>query len=213
MALANTTLASACSATDKQLTVAAATSLLPGLMATCDGEVMQIAKSYTIGSVTVPVLRAQDGTQQIAHPSSAQVQFYRTGDDMATPGAALDIFSPLAGRGRYVTSVSASAAWTPQAGCQDEFVILNGTSVIALTIVSPLQSHTGKRVTFVGNGIAAHTITYTTTGFGNVGATADLITFGTTQMQAFEMLACGGFWVIVGPASTATANVSGPAIA
>ncbi len=213
MALANTTLGAACTSTDKQITVASATSLLPGLIATCDGEVMQIAKSYTVGSVTVPVLRAQDGTTQIAHPSGAQIQFYRLAEDMATPGAQLDTFTPLAGRGRYVSSISASAAWTPMPGCQDELVLLNGTSVIALTIVSPLQSHTGKVVTFAGNGIAAHTITYTTTGFGNVGGTADLVTFGTTQMNTFQMIAVGGFWLILGGFGTATINVTGPTVA
>ncbi len=128
-------------------------------------------------------------------------------------GPQLDVSSPLAGRGRYPSSVTTSAAWAPRPDNQDEYVEINGTSVVALTIVSPLRSQSGKVVTFVGNGIAAHTITYTTTGFGNVGSTADLITFGTTQMQSFQMIAAGGFWVILGPASTATANVSGVAIA
>jgi hypothetical protein len=213
MALANTTLAAACTSTDKQITVASATSIQPGLWATCDGEVMQVAKSYTVGSTTVQVLRAQDGTAQIAHPSGAQIQFYREASDMANPGASLDVFTPLAGRGRYVSSITASQEFAPQPGCQDELVLLNGTSVIALTLVSPLQSHTGKVVTFAGNGIAAHTITYTTVGFGNVGATADLVTFGTTQMNTFQMIAVGGFWLILGGFGTATINVTGPTVA
>ena len=90
---------------------------------------------------------------------------------------------------------------------------LNGTSVIALTIVNPTMDQNGKVVTFAGNGIAAHTITYTTTGFGNVGGTSDVVTFSATQMQTFNMIAVGGFWLHYGALGTATANVTGPTVA
>lgn len=213
MALANTTLSAACSATDKQLTVASATSLAAGLYCAVDGEFMQITKSYVVGSTTVPVLRALEGTTQVAHVTSAQISFYLLATDFLNTGAQLSVVSPLAGRGRYPSSVTTTGAWTPRADNQDELVELNGTSVIALTITSPLRSQSGKIVTFVGNGIAAHTITYTTTGFGNVGTTADVVTFGASQMQSFSMIAAGGFWVTYGPLATATANVSGPSLA
>lgn len=213
MALANTTLSAACALTDKQITVASATSLAVGLLGAVDGEVFQIAKSYTVGSTTVPVLRAQEGTAQVAHVSGAQISWYLLATDVPTTGPQLSVFSPLAGRGRYPSSVTTSAAWTPRADNQDEVVEINGTSVVALTITSPLRSQSGKIVTFVGNGIAAHTITYTTTGFGNVGSTADVVTFGASQMQSLQMIAAGGFWVLLGPLATATANVSGPSIA
>jgi hypothetical protein len=213
MALINTTLAGACTATDKQITVASAASLLPGLIAICDGELMQITKGYTIGSVTVPVLRGQEGTYQIAHPTSAKILFFALQSDFGADGPQLDTLSPLAGRGRYPSSITASQAWTPMPGNQDEIVYLNGTSVIALTLVSPTTDMNGKIVTFCGNGIAAHTITYTTTGFGNVGGTADLVTFGSTQMNTFQMIAVGGFWLILGGFGTATINVTGPTVA
>lgn len=213
MALANTTLGAACTATDKQLTVASATSILAGLYATCDGEVFQVTKGYTVGSTTVPVVRGLEGTVQIAHPSGAQIQFYRLGSDVPEPGGALDTIAPLAGRGRYVRSITASQEFAPRSDAQDELILLNGTSVIALTLINPLQSMTGKVVTFAGNGIAAHTITYTTVGFGNVGATADLVTFGTTQANTFQMIAVGGFWLILGGFGTATINVTGPTVA
>ena len=198
MALANTTLGAACALTDKQLTVASATSLAAGLFGTVDGEWVQITKGYTVGSTTVPVLRAQEGTAQIAHPTGAQISWYLLPSDFPAESPGTVIPSPLAGRAREVYSVTASAAWTPKAGNQDELVILNGTSVIALTIVNPTQDQTGKRVTFVGNGKAAHTITYTTTGFGNIGATADVLTFHATMAQGCEMMAVGGFWIQLG---------------
>ncbi len=213
MSLANTTLGAACTATDKQLTVASATSIAVGLWATCDGEVFQVTKGYTVGSTTVPVLRGQDGTAQIAHPTGSQIQFYRAAEDIPVPGSQLDTIAPIAGRARHVRSITASQEFAPRLDAQDELVLLNGTSVIAITLISPPQSATGKVVTFAGNGIAAHTITYTTTGFGNVGATSDLVTFGTTQMNTFQMIAIGGFWLILGGFGTATINVTGPTVA
>lgn len=213
MALANTTLGAAFSATDKQLTVASATSLAAGLFGCVDGEVVQITKAYVVGTTTVPVIRAQEGTAQIAHVISAQISFYLLASDIPNVGPQLGTAFPLAGRGRYPSSVTTSAAWTPRADNQDEVVELNGTSVIALTIANPLRSQSGKLVTFIGNGIAAHTVTYTTTGFGNVGTTADVMTFSATQMQSFQMMASGGFWVLVGPLAVATASVSGPSLA
>ena len=213
MALANTTLAAACSATDKQITVASATSLAAGLSLLINGEFMLITKAYVVGSVTVPVLRAQEGTVQVAHVTSSKVSAFLLPSDLATPDPQLDTTSPLAGRARIPSSVTASSAWTPRAGNQDEIVYLNGTSVIALTIVNPTMDQNGKVVTFAGNGIAAHTITYTTTGFGNVGGTSDVVTFSATQMQTFNMIAVGGFWLHYGALGTATANVTGPTVA
>jgi len=213
MALANTTLGAACTATDKQVTVASASNLAAGLLATVNGEAMLITKGYVVGSLTVPVLRGQEGTSQIAHPSGSQIQFYLLSSDIPVPGAQLSTIAPMAGRGRYISSLTASAEFAPRNDAQDELVLLNGTSVIAITLINPTKAMTGKVVTFAGNGIAAHTITYTTTGFGNVGGTADLVTFGTTQMNTFQMMAVGGFWLILGGFGTATINVTGPTVA
>jgi hypothetical protein len=212
VALANTTLASACAALDKQITVASATSLVPGLMLLVDGEFMQITKAYVTGSVTVPVLRAVEGTAQLAHVTAAKVSAFLLSSDLASPDPQLDLTSPLAGRGRVPSSVTTTGAWLPRPGNQDEIVYLNGTSVIALTLTNPTMDQNGKIVTFCGNGIAAHTITYTTVGFGNVGTTADLVTFGSTQMNTFQMIASGGFWLILGGFGTATINVTGPTV-
>lgn len=212
MALANTTLSSAIALLDKQIVVASATSVVPGLILTVDGETMQVTKAYVSGT-TIPVTRALDGSAQVAHATGAQVSFYLLGSDQLVPGPQLSVASPLAGRGRYPSSVTTSAAWLPRADNQDEYVEINGTSVVALTLTNPLRSQSGKVVIFVGNGIAAHTLTYTTIGFGNVGTTADVVTFGASQAQSFSMIASGGFWVTLGPLATATANVSGPSLA
>lgn len=215
MALANTTLAAAVTLLDNQITVASGTSIAAGQYVSFGPglEIMRVASNYVTASVTVPVLRAQEGTIRVTHVSGAQISFYVLSTDLPLVGPQLSVSSPYAGRGRYLSTITTSGAFTPRQDNQDELVEINGTSVVAITLTSPLRSMTGKVVTFIGNGIAAHTITYTTTGFGNVGATADLVTFGTTQMNSFQMIACGGFWLILGGFGTATINVTGPTVA
>lgn len=207
MALANTTLASACAATDNNVVVTSATSYAAGLYLLCDNELMQITKGYVSGT-TIPVQRGQDGTIAAAHPITANIELFILPSDLPNPAPGTGVVAPIAARPRLVTSYTAAAAWTPQAGLGDELVILNGTSVVALTIVNPTKDQDGKLVTFAGNGKAAHTVTYTTTGFGNIGSTADVITFHATMAQSFQMIAIGGFWNLIGQVAGA-ASVAG----
>jgi hypothetical protein len=217
LALANTTLSSACAATDGSIVVASTTSLGPGMYAILgSAELIQISKGFVAGTaaaIPVPVMRGLDGTPQIAHPATANVSFFLLASDIPNPAPGTSCLLPSAGRALQRSSVTTTAAWLPQAGAQDEEVEINGTSVVALTLTNPTKDQNGKRVTFRGNGIAAHTLTYTTVGFGNVGATADVVTFGASQIQSFTFVASGGFWINLGPLATATANVSGPSIA
>jgi hypothetical protein len=209
MALTQTTLSAAVlggSAPDTTITVASATNFAAGLFLKVDNEWMQILKTYTTGT-TIPVLRGLDGTQITAHVTSAKVELYALSSDLANPAPQTTVLDPVFGPPRLKSSITTTGAWTPidNTGATDELVFLNGTSVIALTIVNPGTGQDGKRVTFIGNGKAAHTITYTTTGFGNVGVTADVVTFKSDQSQMFEMMACGGFWVaatVIGGAAT-----------
>ncbi len=64
MALTATTLSSAVALTDKSIVVASATGFAAGAYVKVDGEFMQVDKSYTSGSTTVPVLRGRDGSAQ-----------------------------------------------------------------------------------------------------------------------------------------------------
>ena len=214
MTLQNTTLSSACAANDNTILLAATTNLGPGMYLECEGEWMQTTKGFVAGTaatVPVPVQRALEGTAAIAHPTSAVVTIYVLPSDIPNPAPGTCVQRPP--ERVFISSLSASGAFTPQAGNQPEELRLNGTTIIAVTLTSPLQSQNGKTVTVKGNGIAAHTVTYTTTGFGNVGATADVITFSGTQIQSFVFEASGGFWLLKGPLATATANVSGPSLA
>lgn len=213
MALANTTLSSALTVDDNVMAVAAATSLAPGQNGEIGGESIQISKGYVIGATQVPILRGQDGTATKAHPSGSTVTIYVLPSDNPAPAPGTAVNRPPAGKALILSEITTSGAWTPQPGSADEEVTLNGTSVIAMTLTNPLQSQNGKRVCFKGNGIAAHTITYTTVGFGNVGSTADVVTFGASQIQGYVFEASGGFWINRGPIAVATANVSGPSLA
>lgn len=213
MALVNPTLSSALGVDDNVMAVSSASSLAPGMNAEIGGESIQISKGYVVGATQVPILRGQDGTATKAHPSGATVTVFVLPSDNPAPAPGTAVLRPPAGKAVIQSEITTSAAWTPQPGSADEEVTLNGTSVIAMTLTNPLQSQNGKRVCFKGNGIAAHTLTYTTVGFGNVGATADVYTFSATQIQSVVFEASGGFWINRGPLATATASVSGPSLA
>lgn len=211
MALTTTTTTAAINLNDKVIAVTSATGFAAGSLVLVEGlELMQITKDYVSG-LNIPVLRGQDGTQQIAHVSGVN----------ATAGLATDFASPIPGgiapitypqqRGRDVRSYATAGAITLPSGGRDMLAIIIGTAK-AMTIVSPTQDTNGSILTIAGSTAAAHTVTYTT-GFGGVGGTADVMTFSATQAQSFQCIAINGVWNLLGPLATATASVSGPSLA
>lgn len=213
MAQARTTLGAAVSVQATSIVVASASGFAANLWLSVDNgsEWMQISKSYTTGT-TIPVQRGLDGTVQAAHVTGASVVVYQLATDLGSlaPGTATVI--PIAGRAVIRSSVTASGAFAPSVPGADYDLQINGTTIVALTLTSPNPDMDGVRVTIGGNGKAAHTVTYTTVGFGNVGATADVMTFNATQAQAFTFEAMGGFWNLVGYVAGA-ATVAGPGVA
>lgn len=215
MAITLTTLNGAVVVDQNTITVTSATGFAAGNIVQVDQETMQIAKGYPISGspvTLIPVLRGVDGTKTTPHANAAQVKT-GTGADFLGPEAQETTSMPIGSPARVRISISASGALPQPLPGNDLDVVLNGTSVIAATLTNPTTDMDGCRMVVMGNGIGAHTITYTTVGFGNVGATADLITFSATQAQAIQFVACGGFWLLLGPSATATASVSGPSIA
>ncbi|PYQ83519.1 MAG: hypothetical protein DMG02_33580, partial [Acidobacteria bacterium] len=85
MALATTTLSSACAQGDVSIVVASATSVAAGRLIVIDQEEMQVAQSYSSGT-TVPVLRGRDGSAQVAHKATANVT-HGLASDFASPAA------------------------------------------------------------------------------------------------------------------------------
>lgn len=192
MSLATTTLAAAVALTDRTIKVASATSIAPGRIIICDGEQMQVTQDYVSG-VTVGVLRGRGGTQQVAHVSGANVT-HGLASDFANAAAPQDVSWPLHGRSRPTVSYSASGAITLPVPGQDLFVILNGTSVLAMTVAAPDKSLDGCAMYIAGNGAAAHTVTFTG-GLSGASTNYDVITVNATAPVVLgPFFAVNGLW-------------------
>ena len=201
MALATTTLSSACAQGDVSIVVASATSVAAGRLILIDQEEMQVAQSYVSGT-TVPVLRGRDGSAQVAHKATANVT-HGLASDFASPAAQTCVTYPTV-RNTTVISLSATATLTLPTAGTDQRVILNGTGVIALTIPVPTKDMDGTKLTIVSNGAAAHTLTFTG-GLSGGGSNYDVITVNATAPAAFEFIAANALWMaICGPAMGGT---------
>lgn len=202
MAFATTTLSSAVTVNDNSIVVASATSMAAGRLVIIDGELMQVAQSYSSGT-TIPVLRGRDGTAVAAHVVTANVT-HGLASDWGTPGAGSVTSYQPAGRSRLVTSVTATSSLTLAPAGQDQLVILNGTSVITLTIPVPTKDKDGDLLWVVSNGVAAHVPTFTG-GLGGVGAGYTALTVAAGANLCIVAIACDGAWnVPSAPAWTGT---------
>lgn len=203
MALTATTLSSAVALTDTSIVVASGTGFAAGSLVRIDQEVMQVNQSYLSGT-TVPVLRGRDGTVTATHPTSAKVMVELASDLAAVGAQTMTQFPTIAGTD--FKSYSAAGAITLPTQGRNATAFLNGTSVLAMTLANPTTDMDGSRLLIVGNGKAAHTITYTA-GLGNGGASLDVGTATATNQCAVEFVAAGGFWCHIGlPSATAAVN-------
>ena len=159
MALAETTLSSACAVSDRQIVVASATGFGVGYKVRVDGEVFQVTKGYVAGATIVPVLRGQEGTLATAHGVTARAVVGSAAD--WTQNNPPQTVAPylLAGRARVVTSYGAAGAIAlPPAGA-DALALINGTAALAMTLAVPTKDLDGSVITIAGVGTAAHTVT------------------------------------------------------
>lgn len=209
MALATTTLSSAVAVNDNTIVVASATSMAAGRLLRIDDEWMQVVSSYVSGT-TVPVLRGQQGSSVVAHNTTANVTHGLPSDFSVAPSGTPNAAVVPSQRAKRVVSITASSTLAlPNAG-EDLTVILNGTSVITLTIPVPTKDLDGCELVVVGNGAAAHLITFTG-GLSGAGANYDVITVNATAPIAVRAVACNGLWVtFAGPAFSGTVtNITG----
>jgi len=190
MALATTTLSSAVAVTDSSIVVASATSVAAGRIVLIDGEFLQVTQDYVSGT-TVNVLRGQNGTVTAAHVASANV----------THGAAADFTVAAPGTANLrpgvipFTTTSYSAAGAVAFGvAQVTVAIINGTSALAMTLADPDSSQDGIILAIVGNGKAAHTVTYTA-GLGDAGSGYDVGTFDGSGQCSMLLVAANSTWV------------------
>src|SRR5262249_44389198 len=192
MALATTTLASPLNVTDTVMTVANAASISAGRLVQIDQETLQVAQGYVVGSVQVPVLRGRDGSATAAHKVTANVT-HGFASDWAVPAPQTVTVYPVQ-RGKVVASITATSTLPLPAAGNDMTVILNGTSVITLTVPPPTKDMDTTELTIMGNGAAAHAITFTG-GLGGVGAGYTTLTNNASGPTAFKCVACNGVWV------------------
>jgi hypothetical protein len=185
MALATTTLSSAVAVTDSEIVVASATSVAAGRIVLVDGEFMQVLQSYVSGT------RGQNGTATAAHVASANV----------THGAAADFTVAAPGTSNLrpglvaFTTTSYSAAGAVSFGvAQWTTAVINGTSALAMTLANPDSSQDGIYLNIVGNGKAAHTVTYTA-GLGDAGSGYDVGTFDGSGQCSMLLVAANSIWV------------------
>lgn len=189
MALYETTLASACAISDKQLVLASGASVAIGDELRVDGEVFQVAKSYVAAATIVPVLRGQQGTVAQAHGVTARVVGGKPVDFQNTVNPQTMSTYVIAGRARVVTSIGvAGAIPLPPAGA-DALTILNGTA-LAMTLAAPTKDLDGSVLTVIGASAAAHTITMT----GFTGGSLTVATFDGTGKCNFSVIAFDEVW-------------------
>ncbi len=209
MALATTTLSTAVAVNDNSIVVASATSMAAGRLIRIDDEFMQVISSYVSGT-TVGVLRGQQGSAVVAHAITANVT-HGLGSDFSVPpaGAPMAVIDP-AQRVRRTISLTAAATLSLPASGEDLMVILNGTSVIALTIPVPTKDLDGCELSIIGNGAAAHTLTFTG-GLSGAGGSYDVITVNATAPIASKFVACNGLWVAYAqvPIAGTVTNITG----
>lgn len=193
MALTTTTLSSAVAVADNSIVVASATGFAAGRLVMLDGEILQIAQTYVSGT-TIPVLRGRDGTAVTTHNSSANVTV-GLASDFALPAAQIGNATGIAPQSMTSVLNSYSAAGAISFGAARwTFAVLNGTSALAMTLANPTKDQDGNLLTVVGNGKAAHTVTYTA-GLGNAGSSYDVGTFTSNGQCAQTLIACNGIWM------------------
>jgi hypothetical protein len=209
MAKTSTTLSSAVTVNDTSIVVASATGVSVGAIVVVDAEVMQVTKGWSSGT-TLPVLRGRDGTATAAHVSGAMVTIMLA-SDLPSPLSPQAFVQYQTQKPNVRTSYGASGAITLPAPGTDATAVLNGTGALAMTVAAPTADMNGSKLTIVGNGKAAHTVTVTT-GLGAVGATADVLTFAAGQQMAIELVAAGVAWqapsVVAGAATIAGAGIA-----
>jgi hypothetical protein len=209
------TLSAAQGINDQTLLLSALTGVITGGYLLVDGEVEKVLGLVPAAATTpVSVLRGQEGTFNQAHPISAQVKVCAgmtalvPGDFGAglpgAPGAFQIPIPPIPVTERR--SYSAAGAITLPSIGNHMIAELNGAVALAMTLANPSIAQDGSRLLISGNGQAAHTVTYAA-GLGNVGATADVLTFVAGQAQSVELVASGGFWqntsIVAGAATLA----------
>ena len=204
MALTTTTTAAAVGISDVSVKVTSATGFAVGYFFKIDQEWFRVSKSYDGSSTVIPIDgRGLNGSVAAAHVSGANITVGLP-SDFGSPSASVSVAYPLAGLRRKVLSYSAAGALTLPVSGEDIVAVLNGTSVLAMTLAAPTKDNDGSFLYIVGNGVAAHTITVAG-GFSAASTGYTVFTVNATAPVMLLMVAVNGKWVTVtAPAWTGT---------
>jgi hypothetical protein len=185
----NTTLATACGASDQFINPTSSTGNAVNWIWLVDGEYMQQIGVATAGGL-IPVQRVgQYGSIVRSHPILAGV----------TAGPATDFPAPQAGwptnpalYKKQIVSYGASGAIVPPTS--DTLIFLDKATAAAMTLASPTgATPDGVEVTIYSTTAAAHTVTYTP-GFNGDTTTSDVATFAATIGNSITLLSSRGLW-------------------
>jgi hypothetical protein len=208
MALTTTTCSAAIAAGDNSITVASATGFSAGKIIKVNAEFMQVRKDYSSGT-TIQVSRGKQGTLPQAHAITSNVTV-GDGQDFANAAPQGLVPYPFARVRQFASYNAAGAISLPTPG-NDMVALINGTVARAMTLANPSKDQDGDELIIIGNGKAAHTVTYTA-GLGNAGASYDVATFDTGGQNLIRLIAANGIWVLASP-MTGTLTAAVPAIA
>ncbi len=208
MALAETTLSSACAQLDTQISVASATSMAAGRLIQVDGEIMEVTKGYVTASTTVPVVRGRDGTAQVAHLNTARV-IHGDAADWGNAGAGTVAQFAPAGRPRRIRSYRTTASMDLPAPGEDLIVRLDSTA-FTLTVPVPTKDLDGCRVSFIGSASGVAYVLEFTGGLGAGSTGYETVTWSGTGNLCFEVMAMNELWCAVTaiPVSGTVTNIT-----
>jgi len=190
MAISQTNLTAAISATDLTLAVASATGFTVGRPVRIDNEM--IGAVLEVNGLSIKVRgRGWDGTAAKAHAALAKVS---VGDPADFPSPTEGTSNALPPTDEAQVSYDASGAIAiPD---KDTTIILNKATAAAMTLAGPSAAQDGVKLTIVSVTAAAHTVTYTA-GFAGNTTSSDVATFGAAIGNSMTIQAINGTWVIL----------------
>lgn len=174
------------------VTLSSVTNIAAGMFANIDGEQVRVSKNYVAG--TNPVLLDMRGMTTLNQIHVVGSRFiFAIGTDFANPApTVLTTLSEYPAMDRQ-SIFAAGALPIPSTGRNLHVQIVATAGAIALTLANPTADMDGCVLIISSIAKLAHTVTYTA-GLGNVGATADVLTFSATQTQSCQLIAEAGFW-------------------
>lgn len=209
MALTNTTLSSACGASDLTLAVTSTSSGFPAVgaysspaqMMRIDGEDMLIQVVPISGTVKV-MQRGYNGTVAAPHEALAVITTSATPGDFQDPAPGVSINKPASADDIVTLGVdttftaygTAPTSTTLPLPVKDTTYVITKATAASITLITATAAQMGVQLTFISGTAQAHTVTYTP-GFLGDTTSSDVAT-SSAKVGAQFVTKCGytGLW-------------------